>query len=95
MNLDKTDDDFMLQELDPFTGKYLYMIYYSKNTVDPEEYNQKYTTQYNILKAEHCPKHWAPSIFAKQLRIPLSYNVCPVLQATDDFWKNYPDYKPK
>ncbi len=40
-------DDPMLNEYDAYIGTYLYNIFYSRNKVDPELYNQKYTNQYN------------------------------------------------
>jgi hypothetical protein len=82
-------DDKILNEYDSYIGTYLYNIFYSKNKVDPELYIQKYTMKYNELKSIYCPKHWAPSIFSHKIRIPKTYNICPVTQATQDFWKMY------
>jgi hypothetical protein len=82
-------DDPMLNEYDPYIGTYLYNIFYSRNKVDPELYNQNYTNRYNELKSMYCPKHWAPSIFAHKIRIPKTHNICPVTQASEDFWKMY------
>jgi hypothetical protein len=82
-------DDPMLNEYDAYIETYLYNIFYSRNKVDPELYNQKYTNRYNELKSMYCPKHWAPSIFSHKIRILKTHNICPVTQASEDFWKMY------
>lgn len=89
---ERSDDD-MLNEYDRYLGKYLHMIYYSKNLVNPEEYIRKYTLQYNELLRINCPKHFAPFIFANKIRIPKTWDICPVTQATSDFWKIFKKYK--